>query len=721
MNKIKLKFKHCYGIKSLEHEFDFSEKRTYSIYAPNGTMKTSFSKAFFDLMKDEKSKDEIFEDHETIREIKKNDGSDLLTGEVFVIESLNNNFRAENESTLLVNKELKIKYDEIHNQLDKSKMELLKSLKEFSGMGIKDIEGEVLKIFGRKDFFELLDEQASNLENADERFINVSYKEIFNDRALAFLNTSTFRIDIQDYIEKFNELLSKSKYLKQGFDHYKVSTIQKTLKENGFFKASHTVNLSDGQTKQEVNSEDDFEKIINEEKQAVLNNKELNRKWEAIDKKLSSHVDLRQFRDYLFSNKEILPEFANVDTFKKKIWTSYFAHFSKEIGTLLSVYKGSKKQIELIIDEAKKEQTDWMNVVEKFNERFFVPFKLKVTNQEDVILKDSAPAVEFVFKEREKVISRDVLLRTLSQGEKRALYILDIMFEIEARLKAKKKTLYIIDDIADSFDYKNKYAIIEYLKDISKSGFFYQIILTHNFDFYRTVLSRFNNYKQCLMIKKTDDGIEFEKARAVLNPFEKLWKGKNMDNPKNLISSISFVRNIIEYTQNNRHPDYVALTSLLHWKKSTSSILVDHFEEIYNKSFGDPITLSGKGKKVLDIIFEEAKKCSSENLSTLLENKIILSIAIRLLAEKFMIEKIDEQEFVDSITTNQTSELYSRYKDKFPHERKTCEILEQVNLMTPENIHLNSFMYEPILDMSDDHLKKLYQKVLVLSEAEVGV
>ena len=31
--------------------------------------------------------------------------------------------------------------------------------------------------------------------------------------------------------------------------------------------------------------------------------------------------------------------------------------------------------------------------------------------------------------------------------------------------------------------------------------------------------------------------------------------------------------------------------------------------------------------------------------------------------------------------------------------------------MTPENIHLNSFMYEPILDMSDSHLRKLYSKL----------
>ena len=34
--------------------------------------------------------------------------------------------------------------------------------------------------------------------------------------------------------------------------------------------------------------------------------------------------------------------------------------------------------------------------------------------------------------------------------------------------------------------------------------------------------------------------------------------------------------------------------------------------------------------------------------------------------------------------------------------------------MTPENIHLNSFMYEPIVDMSDEHLRKLCREVVAL-------
>lgn len=34
--------------------------------------------------------------------------------------------------------------------------------------------------------------------------------------------------------------------------------------------------------------------------------------------------------------------------------------------------------------------------------------------------------------------------------------------------------------------------------------------------------------------------------------------------------------------------------------------------------------------------------------------------------------------------------------------------------MTPENIHVNSFMYEPIIDMSDAHLRKLFSDTVDL-------
>lgn len=84
--------------------------------------------------------------------------------------------------------------------------------------------------------------------------------------------------------------------------------------------------------------------------------------------------------------------------------------------------------------------------------------------------------------------------------------------------KENQKTLFIIDDIADSFDYKNKYAIIEYLNEISKFNDFYMIILSHNFDFYRTISSRLDiNWDKKFHAIKINNEIKIEKEHYQKN------------------------------------------------------------------------------------------------------------------------------------------------------------------------------------------------------------
>ena len=97
-----------------------------------------------------------------------------------------------------------------------------------------------------------------------------------------------------------------------------------------------------------------------------------------------------------------------------------------------------------------------------------------------------------------------------------------------------------------------------------------------------------------------------------------------------------------------------------------------------------------------------------------LETKIVLAIAIRIKAELFMIAKIADPAAVSAISTNQTFALLKLALSKGVIESDTAKCLKQVTLMTPENIHINSFMYEPLLDMSNHHLKKLYEKVSTL-------
>ena len=45
------------------------------------------------------------------------------------------------------------------------------------------------------------------------------------------------------------------------------------------------------------------------------------------------------------------------------------------------------------------------------------------------------------------------------------------------------------------------------------------------------------------------------------------------------------------------------------------------------------------------------------------------------------------------------------------------ETIEEVNLVTPESIHLNAFMYEPLIDVSIWNLKDLYRRAKALSDA----
>lgn len=54
--------------------------------------------------------------------------------------------------------------------------------------------------------------------------------------------------------------------------------------------------------------------------------------------------------------------------------------------------------------------------------------------------------------------------------------------------------------------------------------------------------------------------------------------------------------------------------------------------------------------------------------------------------------------------------LLQDFKDKFNNLIKDIRLLKRINLITPANIHLNAFMYEPILDMGFGELKCLYQE-----------
>ena len=716
MNKLNIKLEYCYGIKKLEKEFVFSN-RTFAIYAPNGSMKTSLANTFTDLMKNSETKDLVYPERITVREIKDENGQDLKPEEILVVKPYDESFSSDKEATLVVEKELRGQYEKIYNDVEKEKESFIKKLKSISQS--TDCEEEILATFSddeKDSIYDILERMAVFIKNTNTQY-SFKYNDIFDKKGNVKKFLDKYSKSLDEYVKQYESLISQSCFFKKSantFGTYQAKDLLGSLSDNSFFDAGHSINLSGSTT---ITSVADFETLLETEIKKIISDEKLKKIFDGIDKAIGSNLELRAFKKVIESDNSLLVYLQDYDQFKKKVWLGYFSKMETEVKILLEFYTSKKNELTEIVKKAGDTATEWESAAEEFNSRFTsLPFKIIIKNKEDVILKTKAPVSEFVFTDSEKKnLKREELLRVLSQGERRALYILNIIFEIRARKNAGQKTLLIIDDIADSFDYKNKYAIVEYLKDISEDDNFFQIILTHNFDFFRTIQSRgVVSYRQCLISSKTDSGIDLEQANYINNPFINDWKNNLIDNKK-LIASIPFVRNIIEYTRGCGDNDYLLLTSVLHLKSNSPAITVNDFKTVFEtciKNVTFPVAIDTT-KNIGDLIFETADECSTAAHGINLEHKIVMSIAVRLKSEKFMKSKITDQVFLNGLDTEtkQARKLFDKYKEEFNNEEEFINILKKVNLITPENIHVNSFMYEPILDMGDSELCELYKLV----------
>lgn len=727
MKKISIELKHCYGISSLSHDFDFTKKPAALVYAPNGVMKTSFARTFKDFSEGTESKDRIYPERPTSRSVKLEDGTDLESQSVFVVEPYAADYSSDRVSSLLVNHSLKKEYDEILKGIDKLLGGVVSRVKKTSG--IKTGLEELISVtFSKRsdNLLRALDRiRAEVLEDQiDEGLEGVPYAILFNDKVEKLLADDDIKATLKEYTENYDALLSKSRFFRKGvFNHYQATEIAKQLKTHGFFKADHKVFLNDGSRETEVKTEEELQSLIVEELTTILADGELKASFDKLDKKISNR-ELRDLREFLLSNQTIIPRLMEPELLREDLLKYHLMLSRSEFHELLTTYDAGKKRLDEIAKEASDQATKWQEVIGIFNRRFSVPFKVMMQNKEDVILRRVTPNISFEFEDHSsepKSVDRSQLVDVLSNGERRALYILNIIFEVQARIEEAMPTLFVIDDIADSFDYKNKYAIIEYLADVLAVPSFRQIILTHNYDFYRTVWKRLDLSGANFHVAKTKDEILLTKETMYRDPFEKWKKAANNDEKRDcLFAMIPFVRNLAGYCGFSEEEDQ--LTLALHVKLGRPNLTCGEMLEIFSK------VLNGQQFEahlpedaiVVDEILKVAASISDADDPALdLEKKVVLAIAIRLIAEQFMIGAIGNDDWVKEISSNQTATLANRLKTVAAGNNDLTEavrVIDRVNLMTPENIHLNSFMYEPILDMSAEHLKVLLADVRALSK-----
>ena len=155
----------------------------------------------------------------------------------------------------------------------------------------------------------------------------------------------------------------------------------------------------------------------------------------------------------------------------------------------------------------------------------------------------------------------------------------------------------------------------------------------------------------------------------------------------------------------------------MHNKSNSANIAVDQVIAAINDSLsGLSLANHEDTSSVQKKILLEADKVLTDGKDDNLEDKIILAMGIRLRAERHMkfIYTQNEKELIDE-KGEQTGRWYGSFCTDYPLS-DSIPLLKLVNIVTPETLHINSFMYEPIIDMSIEELQTLYGEICPLPQ-----
>lgn len=721
MNKLKIELKNCYGISHLNHEFDFKSwdegpARAYAVYAPNGLMKTSFAKTFEDLSKGESPREARYGRHSS--HVVQADGAPVPK-EVIHVLGAKIDIEADSPAItniLVNNPDDKARYDGLHAKNERLKAKLIAALQAKSKVKKPEIEQAILNDWQEASFSVCIrsGKEASSCDDLSP----YEYATIFDPKATEAINSGEFDLRASEFSERYHELFRQAGtiYLKGVFNPAKAKTAFSALQTHGFFEAGHRVHLR--------GESESIDKEALEQKLARLHasidgDEALKKLREILAKNAQTQAFTQLIESLHPSQIEFLLEKlkpANRIRFKRELWSHYIKD-EPAASAYLEALDASRVEMEQIETRASQVVPRWVAAINLFNDRFIdMPFTLALANQPRAVLGMEAARLKFIFTDgSDSAECSRAEIQTLSQGEQRALYLLNFIFEVEERKITNRETLFVVDDPADSFDYKNKQAIIQYLADLREVPNFHQIILTHNFDFFRALAITFVNYERCLVANRVNSEIKLSRANGIKNYFVNIWK-RGIDKSKRIVcATIPFTRNLIEYTKGEEDLDYLKLTSMLHWKEDTNTITVADYMRIYNNYFG---TAYAENENLImkDLILNEADVVASCNAfnSLNLEDKVLLSIAIRLRSEIFLVDRIRQLRGDSSYwctSQNQFGKLLKDFKSLEPLATRELSTLGKVSITVSSNIHLNSFMYEPILDLTIDHLVSLYDEV----------
>ena len=187
--------------------------------------------------------------------------------------------------------------------------------------------------------------------------------------------------------------------------------------------------------------------MIAKEKEAILTDKKLRDKFDGVGKRLQRNAELRTFYGYVQGDEALLSRLDNPEELREDVLKSYLKVHEELYVEWFNRYETARQRRKDLENQAKEQRTQWERVIEIFNDRFTVPFRLEARNKADVLLGQTSIidlAFTYIDGTEEVDIDHPSLREWLSMGERKALYVLHVIFGIETRIKNKEETLVLI-------------------------------------------------------------------------------------------------------------------------------------------------------------------------------------------------------------------------------------------------------------------------------------
>lgn len=724
MIKIK-RFENVYGIKKLVSP-ELIEGNTV-IYAPNGVMKTSFSDGLdaiskgekpYDVFFDKPAKYEIDDNGRTITESSTETSLNVL---VFSDDYFKRDVFTDPEiSRLVMSTELREEYDKKMKSLQDVEKQL-NELISFKVLGKKKASEDGIdffqSVFGGENFFEVVQAIPSDEFSYlyEEECKKIDYQNIFNDKTFEILNDEQFKEKCQTFLDIKKKKLDE-KIFNNGFGFDELAHVFDTLKAKKYFNANHKLNMG-GENYDKKRLEELIKNIENE----IYGSTEVIKIYQDAKKVLDKNKNTRNLVSVIENNKWVLGELIDSKKFQKNLVLSKISEDLNKIKLLQDKILTVQKEIDNILKKAEKFKGLWENVINKFNTRFYNKYyELQIDELPNAVLGLVEPKFVKKIKGTGKIFNEELKTR-LSSGEKRSILILNLLFEIELFILRGKNFTLVLDDIADSFDYKNKYAIIEYLKDLSNiiSVNIQLIILTHNFDFYRSVRLSIPDNLSKLLAYNVGENVQLFDAKSQLFEnycFFNEWKNKS--EIACMIALIPFLRNVSQLKKNRKDSNYEKLTKFLHYHANIENQKLDELDTIFNE-YNIEKCPDYNSKPYIELLDIEAKKIIRERniKETDLLSKIVLGIFLRIYTDSFLWNKHIEKTGVEPTITSQLNKsriLYNLVKHHLTNEED--EIIQNSFTIAPSFIHINSFMYEPLIDVGSEKLVEAVNNVITINQ-----